>query len=1399
MRASGAAVSALAGTAIVAASSAGLANPKGGLVNAGVAMIQNTSPTQLDIVQKTNRAVIDWQSFDIAVGERTNFQQPSAASMTLNRVHAADPSTIAGQLNANGSLVLINPNGVVFSRGSQVNVNSLIATPTDISNANFMAGKMRFDRPSSNPNARVVNEGTITVAQKGLAALVAPGVANSGVIQANLGHVVLAGAETFTIDFYGDGLINFDIGSKVAAAPRDANGMPLTSLVSNTGTINAPGGTVLLTAEAAAGILANVIDASGRINAPTVAEARGSVAIDAGPGNAARLAGMIDVSASAATQSGGTATLTGGGVTVAGTARIDARGPAGGGTVKIGGGAHGADAGVRNARNTSVNAGAIIDASATDSGNGGTVAVWSDGSTVFNGTIYARGGPNGGPNGGNGGWVETSGHSLSIANGAIVDASARAPGRIPGVWLLDPTDLTVSAPSDFNVTPPPVITPVTSPATVTSTTIQNALNLNTNVILNTTGSPNSGAETGAITVNAPVAWTTATTLTLNVAGNIQINSPITGSDPGSVLALNAAGTVSQSLPGTIAVGTLTGTSTGGTILTSANSVDTLGSFINNVSGGFTFTNNKSLTVTGPITGGPGVDSFGAPITSVQIETTGPASTLTIAGVITGSNNNGFGTPYAVELHATGAITETSTGSISAGSLLARTQNDAGAPIILDNPANAIPGSVTLSTLDTAPPFSTPVSTAPAPGAITFVDSTGFTINSAPGGGFAGLELGITTTGTATLQAAGTIDQNGAIGIINAQNLVVRTLNDSGANIFLDTAANTVPGAVTLTTLNAAGTALAPGSIAFFNATGFTIASIGGLETGVATTADATITSAGSITEAAGAAITADFLSVTSLGGATLDGPNNVVTLDALNAGSGLFSFTNNGPLTVSSASSAGDLTLTTTGGGGSTLTLDGDVTGGLVTLTSSGPISQTTGFIAATTLTGSAGGAVSLAQSNLITFLDGFSATTGGANGDFTLTNVLDLTVSNPVSTGERDADPEYGFLRTDPGCTVFAVLGWRAAEHRHNEPDRGYHGPECSGRRQCPGCRERRSSQHLPVQRGPADQPRHRRGDRVGARRVGAEQYPGGRRHYRERHLRPAPFGAFTAASDFATTLLTLTTGSTATFEGALVLNGGLSVSASAGIDLNGGSITTEGPQTYNNPVLLTADTVLTAQFGSNITFVSTVDGAFALTVNTTGITAFDGPVGGVIALASLTTDAPGTTDLNGGIVNTIGTQTYSDPVLLTADTVLTSQFGGNITFASTVDGAFALTVNTAGVTAFNGAVGGADGAGEPDDGRARHNRSERRHRQHDRVAVLRRSGIADREHSADVAIWRRHHLREHGRRGLRADRQHGGSYGIQRRGGWRDGAGEPDDGRGGRNRFEWRGRQYGRAADLQ
>src|SRR5204862_1491285 len=112
-------------------------------------------------------------------------------------------------------------------------------------------GTMKFDIASPNRNARIVNDGQITVAEKGLAVTVGPGVANNGLISAKLSKVVLGGAHTWALDLYGDGLIKFDVGSAVTSVPLDASGQKVTSLVSNAGAIEAPGGTVLLTADAA--------------------------------------------------------------------------------------------------------------------------------------------------------------------------------------------------------------------------------------------------------------------------------------------------------------------------------------------------------------------------------------------------------------------------------------------------------------------------------------------------------------------------------------------------------------------------------------------------------------------------------------------------------------------------------------------------------------------------------------------------------------------------------------------------------------------------------------------------------------------------------------------------------------------------------------------------------------------------------------------------------------------------------------------------------------------------------------------------------------------------------------------------------------------------------------------
>ncbi|NEX92897.1 YDG domain-containing protein [Caulobacter sp. 17J65-9] len=164
-----------------------------------------------------------------------------------------------------------------------------------------------------------------------------------------------------------------------------------------------------------------------------------------------------------------------------------------------------------------------------------------------------------------------------------------------------------------------------------------------------------------------------------------------------------------------------------------------------------------------------------------------------------------------------------------------------------------------------------------------------------------------------------------------------------------------------------------------------------------------------------------------------------------------------------------------------------------------------------------------------------------------------------------------------------------------------------------------------------------------------------------------------------------------TTTFNGAVGATTALSMlttDASGTTVINGGSVRTSGNQTYGNSVILGADTVLTSTSNGAISLAA-VNGARSLTVNTGGATSFNGAIGGATALTSLFTDALGTTALNGGSIVTTGAQTYNDAVTLGANTTVASTGSGAITLGGTVDGARSLTVNTAGTTTFNGAIG--------------------------------------------------------------------------------------------------------------
>ena len=420
------ATSALVATALLVSPVARAGGPSGGSVAVGSATISAPTANKTVVDQSSNKALINWNSFSIPTGSSVVFNQPTANSLTVNRVTGPNASVIDGQMLANGNIWLLNSNGVLFGHGAQVNVGGLLATTSDITDEDFKKGRYRFAKPSSDNNAAVVNQGTIVAAKGGSVVLSASQVSNEGVIQADLGTVVLGGARTFTVDLDGDNLIRYQVGKPVAETPKDGKGAAAAALVSNSGTISADGGSVLITARAARNIENNVINNTGVVEANSVSAHNGEIVFDAGPDGTANVGGSVSASGSAQGETGGSISVTGGTVNVSDGATLNASGDRGGGTIQIGGGLHG-QASIANAQTTNVGK-ASISADAVSQGDGGKISVWADGQTSFSGNASAKGGAQGG----NGGLVETSGEKLHVGSDAKVDTSAAQGQTGPG-------------------------------------------------------------------------------------------------------------------------------------------------------------------------------------------------------------------------------------------------------------------------------------------------------------------------------------------------------------------------------------------------------------------------------------------------------------------------------------------------------------------------------------------------------------------------------------------------------------------------------------------------------------------------------------------------------------------------------------------------------------------------------------------------------------------------------------------------------------------------------------------------------------------------------------------------------------------------------------------------------
>ena len=177
---------------------------------------------------------------------------------------------------------------------------------------------------------------------------------------------------------------------------------------------------------------------------------------------------------------------------------------------------------VPTATTVSVDAATVINASATNAGNGGKVIVWSNEATTFYGTDLRAGRTAAG----NGGFVETSGHQLSF-NGAV---NTDAPNGVNGTLLLDPLNATIATSAGSEV--------------ITVSSIESAL-ASGDVIVTTVGT--TGSEAGDITVAASLSWANANTLTLNSYHDITINNGVTIANTGAGnLALRADATARES-------------------------------------------------------------------------------------------------------------------------------------------------------------------------------------------------------------------------------------------------------------------------------------------------------------------------------------------------------------------------------------------------------------------------------------------------------------------------------------------------------------------------------------------------------------------------------------------------------------------------------------------------------------------------------------------------------------------------------------------------------------------------------------------------------------------------------------------------------------------------------------
>lgn len=419
----------------------------------------HSTPDQLSIQQSTEKAIVNWREFSIGAGHTVDIRQPSASSVSLHRVIGKDPSRLAGTIRSNGTVFLVNRNGIAVGDGARIDINGgFLGTTRDITDADFMKGKHHFTGDST--SEIVIEERVERTSPGKWMAFVGADVTQKGTLLAASGHqTILAGAESFIIDLDGDSLLSF------AVDPTQTS-QSLSVQITSSGGIKGEDHHVFLTTQDTMDTARNVVNMEGVVEANRVDVTKdGTITLIGGAHS------MVTVSGELKSQGrhgqGGTIKATGTKLVLTKDARVDVSGKAGGGKAFIGADIRGKS--IPFAQETTVEAGAKIQADALENGDGGHIDFWGTRSLIVKASSSALGGALGG----NGGFIETSTKARLDIEGALFNT--KAPRGKTGTFLIDPINIAITSmamilgPNDTSIDPAVIVAALASNNVVITT------------------------------------------------------------------------------------------------------------------------------------------------------------------------------------------------------------------------------------------------------------------------------------------------------------------------------------------------------------------------------------------------------------------------------------------------------------------------------------------------------------------------------------------------------------------------------------------------------------------------------------------------------------------------------------------------------------------------------------------------------------------------------------------------------------------------------------------------------------------------------------------------------------------------------------------------------------------